>query len=118
MPGRRPSSRVPRAAGSDCLQAFLPSGPPPAPTGSGPDTVWSRISADTHLSGSLTLLDVRGGHLAPAEGGCDALCWAVVADLLTADNLIALATLTLLEVVLGIDNVVFIAIVAGNLPPS
>ena len=40
----------------------------------------------------------------------------VLADLLTADNLLALATLTLLEVVLGIDNVVFIAIVAGKLP--
>ncbi len=33
-------------------------------------------------------------------------------------NLIALLTLTLLEVVLGIDNVVFIAIVAAKLPPA
>jgi len=31
-------------------------------------------------------------------------------------NLIALLTLTLLEVVLGIDNIVFIAIIAGKLP--
>ena len=31
---------------------------------------------------------------------------------------IALATLTLLEIILGIDNVVFIAIVAGRLPKS
>lgn len=37
-------------------------------------------------------------------------------DLLTVPNLIALFTLTSLEVVLGIDNVVFIAIVAGRLP--
>ena len=36
---------------------------------------------------------------------------------LTADGLIALVTLTLLEVVLGIDNVIFISILAGKLPP-
>ena len=35
---------------------------------------------------------------------------------LTADGLIALLTLTLLEVVLGIDNVIFISILAGKLP--
>jgi predicted tellurium resistance membrane protein TerC len=34
----------------------------------------------------------------------------------TADGLIALVTLTLLEVVLGIDNVIFISILAGKLP--
>ena len=34
----------------------------------------------------------------------------------TPEAWIALATLTLLEIVLGIDNVVFIAIVAGRLP--
>jgi len=33
-------------------------------------------------------------------------------------NLVALATLTLLEIVLGIDNVIFIAILAGKLPPE
>lgn len=37
-------------------------------------------------------------------------------DLLTIPNLIALFTLTSLEVVLGIDNIVFIAIVASRLP--
>ena len=37
-------------------------------------------------------------------------------ELFTVENLIALLTLTALEVVLGIDNVVFIAIVAGRLP--
>jgi predicted tellurium resistance membrane protein TerC len=36
----------------------------------------------------------------------------------TADALISLLTLTLLEVVLGIDNVIFITIVAGKLPAS
>jgi predicted tellurium resistance membrane protein TerC len=39
-----------------------------------------------------------------------------VTHLLTTDNLVALATLTAMEVVLGIDNVVFLAIVAGKLP--
>jgi predicted tellurium resistance membrane protein TerC len=36
----------------------------------------------------------------------------------TVDNLVALLTLTGLEIVLGIDNVVFIAILAGKLPKS
>ena len=35
---------------------------------------------------------------------------------LTADGLVALITLTVLEVVLGIDNVIFISILAGKLP--
>ena len=37
-------------------------------------------------------------------------------ELLTAESLIAFFTLTGLEVVLGIDNIVFIAILAGKLP--
>jgi predicted tellurium resistance membrane protein TerC len=36
--------------------------------------------------------------------------------LLSTDALISLLTLTLLEVVLGIDNIIFISIVAGKLP--
>jgi predicted tellurium resistance membrane protein TerC len=36
--------------------------------------------------------------------------------LLTADALVALVTLTVLEVVLGVDNVIFISILAGKLP--
>ena len=36
--------------------------------------------------------------------------------LLTSDNLVALVTLTALEVVLGVDNVIFISILAGKLP--
>jgi predicted tellurium resistance membrane protein TerC len=39
-----------------------------------------------------------------------------MSELLTTDNLLALAALTAMEVVLGIDNVVFLAIVAGRLP--
>jgi predicted tellurium resistance membrane protein TerC len=35
---------------------------------------------------------------------------------LTTDGLIALVTLTFLEVVLGVDNVIFISILAGKLP--
>lgn len=37
-------------------------------------------------------------------------------QLFTADNLVALLTLTLLEIVLGIDNVIFIAILSAKLP--
>jgi predicted tellurium resistance membrane protein TerC len=41
-----------------------------------------------------------------------------VAELLTIESLIALVTLTSLEIVLGIDNIVFIAILTGKLDPS
>ena len=34
------------------------------------------------------------------------------------DNLVALLTLTLLEIVLGIDNIIFISILTGKLPPD
>ena len=34
------------------------------------------------------------------------------------ENLIALLALTAMEIVLGIDNIVFIAIVTGRLPPE
>lgn len=37
-------------------------------------------------------------------------------ELFTTENIIALATLTGLEIVLGVDNIVFIAILAGKLP--
>ncbi|WP_442484940.1 TerC family protein [Aeoliella sp. SH292] len=37
-------------------------------------------------------------------------------ELFTANSLAALATLSILEIVLGIDNVVFLAILAGKLP--
>ena len=37
---------------------------------------------------------------------------------LTADGMAALVTLTVLEVVLGIDNVIFISILAGKLPAA
>ncbi|MGX5820786.1 TerC family protein [Chitinophaga lutea] len=37
-------------------------------------------------------------------------------ELLTADSLISLLTLTLMEVVLGIDNVIFVSIVMNRLP--
>jgi predicted tellurium resistance membrane protein TerC len=39
-----------------------------------------------------------------------------VSELFTIDSLIALATLTSLEIVLGIDNIVFISILSGKLP--
>ena len=37
---------------------------------------------------------------------------------LSADGLIALLTLTFLEVVLGVDNVIFISILSGKLPAN
>jgi predicted tellurium resistance membrane protein TerC len=36
-------------------------------------------------------------------------------SLLTVDSLISLITLTLLEIVLGIDNVIFVSILMGRL---
>lgn len=39
-------------------------------------------------------------------------------SLFTVDNLVALLTLSLLEIVLGIDNIVFLSIVSGRLPVS
>ena len=36
----------------------------------------------------------------------------------SADALVALLTLTVLEIVLGVDNVIFISILAGKLPPD
>lgn len=41
-----------------------------------------------------------------------------MSDLLTTQNLVALLTLTALEIVLGIDNVIFIAILTGKLPKA
>ncbi len=40
----------------------------------------------------------------------------VLAVFFTSDGLLALVTLTFLEIVLGVDNVVFISILAGKLP--
>jgi predicted tellurium resistance membrane protein TerC len=40
------------------------------------------------------------------------------AELFTSENLLALVTLTAMEIVLGIDNIVFIAIIAARLPES
>ncbi len=43
---------------------------------------------------------------------------AAIPELWSFASLIALLTLTAMEVVLGIDNLVFIAVVAGRLPPE
>lgn len=40
----------------------------------------------------------------------------MIASFLTADGLLALTTLSAMEIVLGVDNVVFIAILTGRLP--
>jgi predicted tellurium resistance membrane protein TerC len=39
-------------------------------------------------------------------------------DWLSGEILIALATLTFLEIVLGVDNIIFISILSGKLPPA
>lgn len=55
----------------------------------------------------------------PSLGGLPLAADAAVASgasLLSVEGLIALLTLTALEIVLGIDNVIFIAILAGRLP--
>lgn len=39
-------------------------------------------------------------------------------EFFSAENMIALLTLTVLEIVLGIDNIVFISILSDKLPPS
>lgn len=39
-------------------------------------------------------------------------------EIFSLENMAALATLTVLEIVLGIDNIVFIAILTGRLPPE
>lgn len=41
-----------------------------------------------------------------------------MAELFTAENAVALLTLTSLEIVLGIDNIVFISILCAKLPPA
>jgi len=39
-------------------------------------------------------------------------------DFLTTDGLLALVTLTFLEIILGVDNIIFISILSGKLPPA
>jgi predicted tellurium resistance membrane protein TerC len=39
-------------------------------------------------------------------------------ELFTTENMLALGTLTFMEIVLGIDNIVFLVILAGKLPPE
>ncbi len=41
-----------------------------------------------------------------------------MSELFTTDNLIAFLTLSALEIVLGIDNIIFISILSGKLPPE
>ncbi len=41
-----------------------------------------------------------------------------MAEIFAVENLLGLLTLTVLEIVLGIDNIIFISILAGKLPPE
>jgi predicted tellurium resistance membrane protein TerC len=54
----------------------------------------------------------------PVLGAAEPATAAASGDMWSAAGLISLATLVALEVVLGIDNVIFIAILAGRLPQS
>ncbi len=56
--------------------------------------------------------------MAPWLGAAEPATAAASGDMWSAAGLISLATLVALEVVLGIDNVIFIAILAGRLPKS
>src|SRR5262245_34555088 len=60
----------------------------------------------------------RGGRLSSPRPSVPPRSRLAVHDLFTAENLVALLTLTSLEIVLGIDNIVFIAILCGRLPPE
>jgi predicted tellurium resistance membrane protein TerC len=42
----------------------------------------------------------------------------VLLGILSPENIVALLTLTLLEIVLGVDNLVFIAVICARLPPE
>jgi predicted tellurium resistance membrane protein TerC len=57
-------------------------------------------------------LDAPRHHLRAQTPG------APVAELFSTENLVAFLTLAALEVVLGIDNIVFISILSGKLPPE
>ena len=61
------------------------------------------------LAGLLTLADAAATQAASTQP-------AEVIPLFSVQNLVALITLTLLEVTLGIDNIVVIAILCGKLP--
>jgi predicted tellurium resistance membrane protein TerC len=63
---------------------------------------WTVVAATAEV-------ELRGGGILDAEA------WLAVA---TVGGLVALATLTALETVLGIDNIVFISVLASKLPPE
>lgn len=62
----------------------------------------------------MNLFDLSHGLMASLN--LSAVPAAANGDLFSAAGLVALVTLTVLEIVLGIDNVIFIAILAGRLP--
>ena len=56
--------------------------------------------------------------VSPGSSPAEKERWRVLEALLTTENAIALATLASLEIVLGIDNIVFIAILTQRLPAA
>ena len=66
------------------------------------------------------MLEACSSFLAAAGAATQGAAGATgeVAPLLSVESLVSLFTLTLMEIVLGIDNIVFIAILVGKLPPE
>src|SRR5262249_58076256 len=84
-----------------------------ARTSSGPRAAAGHAAAPSRITRSASR---RTAHQY-TDGRCGSMRRTMDA-FLTADGLVALATLTALEIVLGVDNVVFIAILTARLPAS
>jgi predicted tellurium resistance membrane protein TerC len=70
------------------------------------------------MSENTTVLDVIGSVGTIALGLAEQAGAPASADLVSMASLITLVTLVTLEIVLGIDNIIFIAILAGRLPAA
>ncbi len=67
------------------------------------------------LTLSATAATTAAAAGAAVGGAFDPAAWLAI---FTAAGLVALLTLTLLEIVLGIDNIIFISVLCGRLPPE
>jgi predicted tellurium resistance membrane protein TerC len=75
----------------------------------------ARQAAEDQMNGLLPLASAAVDSVAAAAQAAPAAA-AQAAPLLSLASLVSLLTLTALEIVLGIDNVIFIAILTGRLP--
>ena len=77
----------------------------------------SRPASDPAADAGVTPTRRVSGGLGPVAGSIEpGLQYVRMDAILTADGLLALVTLTFLEIILGVDNVVFISILSGKLP--